>query len=304
MAACLRAGRRRLQPTVDCVAMARPVRRRAGRRPAPGAARRSSPSRIVLVEHHTAHAASAYYASPFEEATVLTLDRAGDFRCGARWHASGNAICNSSRSIYYPDSLGELYGRVTELLGFEPAPTSTRCSGCRLPATTASPRCSCDILSMGGERGPRLDRTFFDAERLEPRRVQRALLPAAGAGGRRRRSREAQAGASPPGCSAPSKRRCSRWPASGENLCLAGGLALNALLVAALERSGTWKNVFVQPAAGNAGTALGAVLYAWHTVYRQTRAVPAWATSAWARASRPKRSSRCSRTASCASAIC
>ena len=46
-------------------------------------------SRIVLLEHHRAHAASAYFPSPFEEATVLTLDRGGDFRCGSRWQASG-----------------------------------------------------------------------------------------------------------------------------------------------------------------------------------------------------------------------
>jgi carbamoyltransferase len=45
-------------------------------------------SRIVLVEHHRAHAASAYYPSPFDRATVLTLDRGGDFRCGSRWQAA------------------------------------------------------------------------------------------------------------------------------------------------------------------------------------------------------------------------
>jgi carbamoyltransferase len=56
----------------------------------------------------------------------------------------------------------------------------------------------------------------------------------------------------------------------GENLCLAGGLFYNALLVAFLERSGRWKNVFVQGAAGNAGTALGAVFYVWHQIQRQT----------------------------------
>src|SRR5581483_8051536 len=49
-------------------------------------------SRIVILEHHLAHAASAYYPSPFDEATVLTLDRAGDFRCGSRWHASGTRL--------------------------------------------------------------------------------------------------------------------------------------------------------------------------------------------------------------------
>ena len=90
----------------------------------------------------------------------------------------------------------------------------------------------------------------------------------------------------------------------GENLCLAGGLALNALLVAALERCGRWKNVFVQPAAGNAGTALGAVLHAWHQYLRRDQARARSATCAWARASRPRRSSRCWRTASCASATC
>src|SRR5262245_38972563 len=75
-------------------------------------------SRIVLVSHHAAHAASAFYASQFTEATVLTLDRAGDFRCAARWRASGNQLVLEKEN-YYPDSLGDLYGRVTELLGFK-----------------------------------------------------------------------------------------------------------------------------------------------------------------------------------------
>jgi carbamoyltransferase len=57
----------------------------------------------------------------------------------------------------------------------------------------------------------------------------------------------------------------------GENLCLAGGLFLNVMLVEFLERCGRWKNVFVQPAAGNAGTALGAVYHVWHQVRRHKR---------------------------------
>jgi len=58
---------------------------------------------------------------------------------------------------------------------------------------------------------------------------------------------------------------------SGENLCLAGGLFFNALLVEALERSGRWKNVFVQAAAGNSGTALGAVYHVWHQLKKRAR---------------------------------
>ena len=75
-------------------------------------------SRFVLVEHHAAHAASAYYPSGFDEATVLTLDRSGDFRCGSRWQGAGNDL-HLEKELYVPDSLGDLYGRVTELLGFQ-----------------------------------------------------------------------------------------------------------------------------------------------------------------------------------------
>src|SRR5580658_1914796 len=74
-------------------------------------------SRIVLVEHHRAHAASAYYPSPFDHATVLTLDRGRDFRCGSRWQGDGT-VMTLDQEHFAPDSLGELYGRVTQLLGF------------------------------------------------------------------------------------------------------------------------------------------------------------------------------------------
>ncbi len=75
-------------------------------------------SRIALVEHHTAHAASAFFASPFADATILTLDRAGDLRCGAKWHGSGQHLTLESE-FFYPDSFGDLYGRVTEFLGYK-----------------------------------------------------------------------------------------------------------------------------------------------------------------------------------------
>ena len=73
---------------------------------------------LSVVEHHTAHAASAWYASHFADATVLTLDHAGDLRCGARWHGDGAGL-QIDKEMYYPDSFGDLYGRVTELLGFQ-----------------------------------------------------------------------------------------------------------------------------------------------------------------------------------------
>ena len=90
----------------------------------------------------------------------------------------------------------------------------------------------------------------------------------------------------------------------GENLCLAGGLFLNVLLVESLERCGRWKNVFVQPAAGNAGTAIGAVYHVWHQVRRHQRRIASAARCFSGPARTRKRSSRCSRTASCDSSTC
>src|SRR5439155_14960341 len=65
-----------------------------------------------------------------------------------------------------------------------------------------------------------------------------------------------------------------RMAGSGRNLCLAGGLGLNAMLVSALEHASGYENIFVQPAAGNAGTAIGAALDAWHGVAGQEQRVP------------------------------
>ena len=74
-------------------------------------------ARVVSVDHHAAHAASAWLASPFQDAVTLTLDCEGDLRCGARWLGEANRL-TLDREILYPDSIGELFGRVTELLGF------------------------------------------------------------------------------------------------------------------------------------------------------------------------------------------
>ena len=115
IAECLRlAGTSRDQ--VECVAVVRPFAR-APESQVHSILRDQFPkAEIVVVEHHQAHAASAFFASPFEEATVLTLDHAGDFRCGARWQAKDTQI-QAEREWYYPDSLGRLYGAVTQLLG-------------------------------------------------------------------------------------------------------------------------------------------------------------------------------------------
>ena len=249
---------------VDCIALVRPF--------ATGpestlhlALRAMFPnSQLVLVEHHTAHAASAYYASPFTDASVVTLDRIGDFRCGARWHGHGNQL-RLERELYFPDSLGDLYGRVTDLLGFRANAEEHKVQWL---STAGDPGQFGPLFReiLGAGDWPRIDRSYFDADRTGHGGFSAKFYAKVGL----------KEGVPVPDSLRPSiaaglqgaiEDTVLRMAGSNPNLCLAGGLGLNALLVSALESR---KNVFVQPVAGNAGTALGAVLHAWHVVYEKT----------------------------------
>ncbi|MBI4902796.1 MAG: carbamoyltransferase [Acidobacteria bacterium] len=228
-------------------------------------------TQLVVVDHHLAHAASAYFSSPFEDATVLTLDRAGDFRCGALWHARGSHL-HLEKELYFPDSLGHLYGRVTELLEFEASADEHKVQWLSAAGDDRFVPLFEEIIAAGHDYWPRMDRTFTDNDRLshgafsekfyqrigledgEP--VPAELRPHLAAGVQRA-----------------IERTVIRMAGSGERLCLGGGLAMNVLLIAALEQSGNWKEVYVQPAAGNTGTAIGAAAHVWHTVCKSPQRV-------------------------------
>ena len=253
---------------VDCVAIVRPLA--AGpEAPLHMELRARFPrSQIVLVEHQAAHAASVFYASPFEQATVLTLDRAGDFRCGARWRGTGNQLL-MEKELYYPDSLGDLYGRVTSLLGFEPSADEHKVQWISAAGGDRFQDLFLDILAFREGEWPRINRTYFDGDRLTHGGFSAKFYEALGLADGSDvpdRLRADVAG----GLQRSIERAVADMAGDGENLCLAGGLFFNVLLAAALECSPRWQNVFVQPAAGNSGTALGAVFHAWHTVYGRT----------------------------------
>ncbi len=253
---------------VDCVALARPLAAGPEGRLHLELRAEFPNSRVVLVEHQAAHAASAFYASPFEEATILTLDCTGDVRCGARWIGSGNWL-QIEKELYYPDSLGDLYGRVTELLGFEPRADEHKVQWLSASGDERFQDLFLDILSFREGDWPRIERSYFDGDRLSAggfsARFYERLGLADGAPVPERLRPAVAAG-----LQHAIERAVIEMAGKGENLCLAGGLLFNALLVAALEESSRWKNVFVQPAAGNAGTALGACFYAWHNIFHRT----------------------------------
>jgi carbamoyltransferase len=245
---------------VDAVAIARPIpnsdfhlKLRA----------RFPNSRVVVLEHHLAHAASAYYPSPWDEATVLTLDHGGDFRCGSRWQARGTQL-TLEHEQYSPDSLCDVYGRVTELLGFEANVDEYKVQWLSVGGDARYQDLFLEILSVS-ESGPRVDRSFFTGDRMT----------GGGFGARFYERIGLRDGESIPaalrahiaaGIQKAVEAAVIRMAGKGNNLCLAGGLSLNTMLVSALEQGSGYRNVFVQPVAGNAGTAIGAVLETWHAV--------------------------------------
>ena len=238
---------------VDFVALARPLPPGSE---LPVALREFRNARVVSIDHHAAHAASAYLASPFDNAVVVTLDREGDLRCGARWRGAGSQL-TLEREILYPDSIGELYGRVTELLGMQ-----SRADEHRVQWLSASGQPKYAGVFAGMIDGQTIDQSYFDSGRQ-------------GHGGFGVKFFD-KLGLRPDAQLAPDERAdiaasiqqalveyVMTLAGEAENLCLAGGVAWNALLVAALENSGRYRGVFAQPAAGNAGTALGAALSVW-----------------------------------------
>jgi len=190
-------------------------------------------SRILVLEHHLAHAASAYFPSPFEEATVLALDRGGDLRCATRWQASGTRMA-IDREQYLPDSIGDLYGRVTELLGFHASEDEHKVQWLSVGGDDRYLRLFLDIVNLS-EQGARVDRSYFSTERLRRGGFGARFYDRLGLadGNAIPESERAHVAA---GIQKAVEEAAIRMAGEGRNLCLAGGLGLNALLVSALER--------------------------------------------------------------------
>ncbi len=259
------------QRDIDIVAVARPVPTSVAGQLNLKLRERFPSSRMVLVGHHLAHAASAFYASPFTDATVLTLDRGGDVRCGARWTGSPAGLSLESE-FYYPDSLADLYTRVTELLGFTPDADEHKTQW--LSADGDESLVPVFERILGKEETPRFDRSYFDPARLTQGGFSPKFFEAAGTTPNADLT-TAQRSSIATGVQRAMEAEVVRLAGPARNLCIAGGLGFNAFLVTALEKSGHFENVFVQPAAGNAGTALGAVLHAWHDLLHEQARIDA-----------------------------
>ncbi len=257
---------------VDCVAIARPMA--SGTDPSQHLHLKSlfPNSRLVIVDHHVAHAASAFYPSPFEKARVVTLDRLGDMRCGALWEVDGTRL-EALEELYAPDSPASFYSRITHLLGYRAGAEEHKVQWMGAGGNPRFRDLFLEILAAGNGSRLRLEQSYFDTSRPTAGgfsdRFYSMLGFEYGAELSEQDRRDVAASVQ-----SAVEETVLRFAGEGENLCLAGGLMLNAPLVSAIERSGRYKQVWVQPAAGNAGTSIGCAFYAWHQTFRRTERHP------------------------------
>jgi carbamoyltransferase len=260
-----------IQPQqIDCVATARPFAAGLESGAHLELRARFPASDVVVVEHHHAHAASAFYLSGFDSASVLSIDRAGDFRSAVLFRAEYNQL-TPVRELYLPDSLGDLFNRVTALLGFEPRADEHKVQWLSAQGEPVYLHVFRAILACGPSGWPQLDRSFFDADRLTQGGFSGRFFECTKLDAGRPLSIDEKANLAA-SLQVAVRDSVIAMIGDAENVCIAGGLALNARLVHALEKH--FANTFVQPVAGNAGTALGAALYAWHNFYREQAVIP------------------------------
>mgnify|MGYP000849213192 CR=1 FL=1 len=232
---------------------------------------------LLFAEHHQSHAASAFFPSPFSEAAILTMDGVGEWCTTSLGVGSGNEL-KILKEIHFPHSLGLLYSAFTYYTGFKVNSGEYKVMGL---APYGEPKYVQTILDHLIDLKPdgsfRLDQSYFDYctgltmtnERFAtlfggpPRRPEQRLT-----------QREMDLAASIQVVTEEAVLRLARSIAAEtgqRNLCLAGGVALNCVANGKLLREGVFERIWIQPAAGDAGGALGAALAACHQFKNQPR---------------------------------
>ncbi|MBI5937116.1 MAG: carbamoyltransferase [Betaproteobacteria bacterium] len=234
---------------------------------------------LLFSEHHLSHAASAFFPSPFDEAVVLTMDGVGEWTTTSLAVGRGNKL-EIQKEIQFPHSLGLLYSAFTYYTGFKVNSGEYKVMGL---APYGQPKYAQTILDHLIDLKPdgsfRLDmayfdyctgltmtnRKFHDLFGAPPRRPEQALT-----------QREMDLAASVQAVTEEAMLRLVRSAVKETgiaNVCLAGGVALNCVGNGKVLRDGAAKNIWIQPAAGDAGGALGAALAGYHLHLDQPRRV-------------------------------
>jgi carbamoyltransferase len=233
--------------------------------------------RVQGFDHHLSHAASAYFASPFDRALIVTFDERGDGRCGFAGVGEGKNI-RELVGISFPHSLAWFYTQITKLIGFQPHGDEHKTQWLSTTGEPVFVEFFTAMLRRTPQSPPHLQSKYFQGDFAADLSFSDEFYKGLGI------QREAEPHLEPKLCAniaASLQHACSEivveWVESlrkqtgHRNLCVAGGLFLNPLLVSAVEEKTGFESVFVQPAAGNEGTAVGAGWLAWHESSERSR---------------------------------
>ena len=234
-------------------------------------------SRLLFCEHHLSHAASAFFPSPFENAAVLTMDGVGEWATTSAAMGNGNRL-EITREIHFPHSLGLLYSAATYYTGFKVNSGEYKVMGLAPYGEPKYAKLILDnLIDLKPDGSFRLDMSYFNYctgftmtndrfARLfgEPVRGPDQLLTPF----------HMDVAASIQAVLDEAVLRLTRSLAGqtgSRNLCLAGGVALNCVANGKVLRDGHFDNIWIQPAAGDAGGAVGSALAAYHLFKDQPR---------------------------------
>jgi carbamoyltransferase len=235
--------------------------------------------RIVFLDHHQSHAASAFFPSPFEEAAILTLDGVGEWSTTCIGHGRGNKL-SLTQEVRFPHSLGLLYSAFTYYAGFRVNSGEYKLMGL---APYGEPRYQDLILDYLLDLKPdgslQMDMSYFDycqGLTMTSSKFHRIF------GGKPRlpespiTQREMDLAASIQSVTEEVMLRSATHAhrlTGSKNLVLAGGVALNCVGNGRILREGPFDKIWIQPAAGDAGGALGTALFIWNQLLEKPRRV-------------------------------
>lgn len=232
---------------------------------------------ILFTEHHESHAASAFYPSPFSRAAVLCMDGVGEWATTSAWKGEENRLA-PLWDVSFPHSLGLLYSAFTYFTGFKVNSGEYKVMGLAPYGKPKYLQAIYDhLIDLKPDGSFRLNMEYFNYctgltmtngkfDRLfdgPPRKPETPLT-----------QREMDLARSVQEVTEEVMLRLAQTlhrETGEENLCLAGGVALNCVGNGRLLREGPFKRLWIQPAAGDAGGALGAALVAWHGYMRKQR---------------------------------
>ena len=237
------------------------------------------PKDLLYAEHHVSHAAAAFLPSPFERAAIITMDGVGEWATSSIGVGRGRTV-ELLREQRFPDSLGLLYSAFTAHCGFRVNSGEYKLMGL---APYGEPRYVDRILGelveLGDDGSLRMDLRYFDylaGRRMTNKRFDRLFDGPARAPEGPITSREADLARSIQEVverAVLGTARTARELTGESDVVLAGGVALNCVANGRLLREGPFDRLWVQPAAGDAGSALGCALWAYHDVLGHGREV-------------------------------